>query len=164
MGPAKAKWQSLETMTHLPRATPIDMDDTILSADGRPEIAWNQIAAEFADEYGPFSPQPGRLSGARLPREISGARPGPEWRLKLDEARRIVVRDGFAALAAAGHALSSDLAARLANRFTTYREEAMYVFPARMTPSTRRRRTGSNWRWRRTAPPRPSAPRSNASN
>ena len=44
-------------MTHLPRAMLIDMDDTILSAYGRPEIAWNKIAAEFADEFGPLSPQ-----------------------------------------------------------------------------------------------------------
>ena len=28
-------------MTHLPRAMLIDMDDTILSAYGRPEIAWH---------------------------------------------------------------------------------------------------------------------------
>ena len=34
----------------LPRAMLIDMDDTILSAYGRPEIAWNKIAEEFADE------------------------------------------------------------------------------------------------------------------
>ena len=34
----------------LPRAMLIDMDDTILSAYGRPEIAWNTIADEFAHE------------------------------------------------------------------------------------------------------------------
>ena len=33
------------TMPPLPRAMLIDMDDTILSAYGRPEIAWNTIAA-----------------------------------------------------------------------------------------------------------------------
>ena len=32
-------------MTQLPRAMLIDMDDTILSAYGRPEIAWNNVAA-----------------------------------------------------------------------------------------------------------------------
>ena len=36
---------ALNTMTQLPRAMLIDMDDTILSAYGRPEIAWNKIAA-----------------------------------------------------------------------------------------------------------------------
>ena len=36
-------------VTKLPRAMLIDMDDTILSAYGRPEIAWNAITAEFAE-------------------------------------------------------------------------------------------------------------------
>jgi len=115
-------------MTKLPRAMLIDMDDTILSAYGRPEIAWNQIAEEFADEYGPFSPNQVASAVLTAARKFWGAA-GAEWRLKLDEARRIVVRDGFAALAAGGHALPDDLAMRLANRFTSYREEAMYVFP-----------------------------------
>ena len=43
--------------TALPRAMLIDMDDTILSAYGRPEIAWNHVAAEFASEFAPLSPQ-----------------------------------------------------------------------------------------------------------
>jgi putative hydrolase of the HAD superfamily len=115
-------------MTQLPRAMLIDMDDTILSAYGRPEIAWNQIAAEFADEYGPFSPHQVASAVLTSARTFWGAA-GPEWRQKLDEARRIVVRDGFAALAAGGHEFAPDLATRLANRFTTFREEAMFVFP-----------------------------------
>jgi putative hydrolase of the HAD superfamily len=118
----------LASMTKLPRAMLIDMDDTILSAYGRPEIAWNQIAAEFADEYGPLSPQQVASAVLTSARKFWSAA-GAEWRLKLDEARRIVVADGFAALAAGGHALPPDLAPRLANRFTTYREEAMFVFP-----------------------------------
>ncbi|MBX9646126.1 MAG: HAD family hydrolase [Xanthobacteraceae bacterium] len=115
-------------MTKLPRAMLIDMDDTILSAYGRPEIAWNQIAAEFADEYGPLSPQQVASAVLTSARKFWSAA-GAEWRLKLDEARRIVVADGFAALGAGGHALPPDLAARLANRFTSFREEAMFVFP-----------------------------------
>jgi len=43
--------------TELPRAMLIDMDDTILSAYGRPEIAWNNVAAEFAGEFAPLLPQ-----------------------------------------------------------------------------------------------------------
>ena len=118
----------LATVTKLPRAMLIDMDDTILSAYGRPEIAWNQIAAEFADEYGPLSPQQVASAVLASARKFWSAA-GAEWRLKLDEARRIVVADGFAALTSDGHALPSDLAARLANRFTSFREEAMFVFP-----------------------------------
>jgi putative hydrolase of the HAD superfamily len=115
-------------MTHLPRAMLIDMDDTILSAYGRPQIAWNKVCAEFAADFGPFTPQQvadAVLDSARQFWSVAGA----EWRMKLDEARRITVGNGFAALAADGHALSEDLAARLASRFTQYREEEMFVFP-----------------------------------
>ena len=115
-------------MTHLPRAMLIDMDDTILSAYGRPEIAWHNVAAEFAAEFGPFTSQQvatAVLDSARKFWAVAGA----EWRLKLDEARRVTVTGGFAALAAGGHTLSEDLAVRLANRFTAYREEEMFVFP-----------------------------------
>ena len=52
------------------------------------------------------------------------------WRLKLAEARQVVVKDGFAALAAAGqHALSAGSCVRLADRFTAYRDEEMFMFP-----------------------------------
>ncbi|SCB17452.1 putative hydrolase of the HAD superfamily [Bradyrhizobium shewense] len=48
------------------------------------------------------------------------------WRLKLAEARHPI------ALAAAGHcALPDDLAVRIANRFTTDREEEMFRLPGR---------------------------------
>src|SRR3954454_588137 len=116
-------------MTQLPRAMLIDMDDTILSAYGRPEIAWNHVVREFAEEFAPLSPQQvaaAILDSAR--RFWSTA--AIEWRLKLDEARHVVVRNGFAALAATGQpALSTELAIRLADRFTAYREEEMFVFP-----------------------------------
>jgi putative hydrolase of the HAD superfamily len=116
-------------MTQLPRAMLIDMDDTILSAYGRPEIAWNKIASEFADEFAPLLPQQVAAAILAFARNFwSSAEPA--WRLKLGEARRLTVKGGFAALAADGHtALSSDLAIRLADRFTAYREEEMFVFP-----------------------------------
>ena len=66
----------MANVTNLPRAMLIDMDDTILSAYGRPEIAWNQIAAEFADEYGPFSPHQ-VAAPCSLPHANSGGAPGP---------------------------------------------------------------------------------------
>jgi len=106
----------------------IDMDDTILSAYGRPEIAWNNVTAEFAAELGPLSSQQvatAVLAAARKFWAVAGA----EWRLKLDEARHLTVRNGFAALADEGHTLPDDLAIRLADRFTAYREEDMFVFP-----------------------------------
>jgi putative hydrolase of the HAD superfamily len=116
-------------MTQLPRAMLIDMDDTILSAYGRPEVAWNTVAAEFAGELAPLSPQ--QVAAAVLD---SGrkfwATAEAAWRLKLAEARQVVVQDAFATLAAAGQpALPADLAVRLADRLTAYREEEMFMFP-----------------------------------
>ena len=120
---------ALNKMTQLPRAMLIDMDDTILSAYGRPEIAWNNVTAEFADEFGSTTSQQVATAVLASAREFWG-KAGAEWRLRLEEARHIVVGNGFAALSAAGHApLSQDLATRLANRFSAYREEEMFVFP-----------------------------------
>jgi putative hydrolase of the HAD superfamily len=115
-------------MTRLPRAMLIDMDDTILSAYGRPEIAWHHVTAEFAGEFGPLNSQQVAAAVLDSARKF-WATAGAEWRLKLDEARRVTVRQGFAALASGGHALPDDLATRLANRFTAFREEEMFVFP-----------------------------------
>src|SRR3990170_2180716 len=116
-------------MTQLPRAMLIDMDDTILSAYGRPDLAWNNVAAEFAAEFGPLLPQQVAAAVLDAGRKF-WASAEAEWRLKLAEARHVVVRDGFAALAAAGQpALSLDLATRLADRFTAFREEQMFMFP-----------------------------------
>jgi putative hydrolase of the HAD superfamily len=104
----------------------IDMDDTILSAHGHPEIAWNIVATEFAGELGQFSPRQVADAIADTARGF-WAVAGAEWRLKLAEARAEVVRRGLATLA--GRALPDDLAVRLAERFTTYRDEQMFVFP-----------------------------------
>ena len=114
--------------TALPRAMLIDMDDTILSAYGRPEIAWNNVAAEFASEFAPLSPQHVAAAIVDAGRKFWAAAE-PAWRLKLAEARHEVVKAGFATLDSGGHALPRDLAVRLADRFTAYREEEMFVFP-----------------------------------
>ncbi|MDO9562072.1 MAG: HAD family hydrolase [Bradyrhizobium sp.] len=120
---------ALEKMTPLPRAMLIDMDDTILSAYGRPEIAWNKVAAEFAEELAPHSPQQVAAAVLESGRKF-WATAEAAWRLKLAEARQIVVKDGFATLAATGRpALPGELAVRLADRLTAYREEEMFMFP-----------------------------------
>src|SRR3954470_14196426 len=118
---------AVKAMTQLPRAMLIDMDDTILSAYGRPELAWNNVTTEFAHEFAPLLPQQVAAAILDSARKFWGAA-GAEWRLKLEEARHEVVRGGFAALAAAGPALPSELAVRLADH-TAYREEEMFVFP-----------------------------------
>jgi putative hydrolase of the HAD superfamily len=120
---------AVTAMTKLPRAMLIDMDDTILSAYGRPEIAWNTIAREFAGEFAPLPPEQVAAAVLTYARNF-WANAEPAWRLKLAEARHLTVKGGFAALASAGHApLPDDLAVRIADRFSAYREEEMFVFP-----------------------------------
>jgi putative hydrolase of the HAD superfamily len=114
---------------HLPRAMLIDMDDTILSAYGRPELAWNSVVAEFAREVAPLLPHEVAAAIVDSGRQF-WASAASEWRLKLPEARHEIVRAGFASLAVTGKvALSTELATRLADRFTDFREEQMFVFP-----------------------------------
>jgi len=115
-------------MNQLPRAMLIDMDATILSAYDRPEIAWKHVAAEFKGGFGPVSSERVAVAVLISARSFWSAA-GAEWRLKLEEARRIVVRDAFAALATTGHRLPAELATRIADRFTAYREEEMFIFP-----------------------------------
>jgi putative hydrolase of the HAD superfamily len=116
-------------MTKLPRAMLFDMDDTILSAYGRPDLAWNKITAEFAGELAPLAPPQVAAAILKFARNF-WATAEAAWRLKLAEARHLTVKGGFAALTAAhGTILPDDLAIRLADRFTTYREEEMFVFP-----------------------------------
>lgn len=116
-------------MTMLPRAMLIDMDDTILSAYGRPEIAWNKIAAEFADELTPLPPSEVAAAILGFARQF-WATADAAWRMKLTEARQLTVKGGFASLGNAhGASLSDDLAIRIADRFTRYREDEAFVFP-----------------------------------
>jgi putative hydrolase of the HAD superfamily len=116
-------------MTQLPHAMLIDLDDTILSAYARADVAWQAVVLEFADELSPLTPSEVAAaiaaSGARF-----WATAQPHWRLKLAEARHHVVRAGFAALTGSGTSkLSDQLAIRLADRFSAYREEQMFLFP-----------------------------------
>src|ERR1700753_4284104 len=101
---------ALAPMTMLPRAMLIDMDDTILSAYGRPEIAWNKIATEFADELAPLPPSQVAAAILTFARQF-WATAEAAWRMKLAEARQLTVKGGFAALGSGhGAQLSDDLA------------------------------------------------------
>ena len=124
-------------MTQLPRAMLIDMDDTILSAYGRPEIAWNKVAAEFAAEFGAIPSQ--QVAAAIVDsRAGSGPAADAEWRLKLEEARHVVVQGGFAALAAKGHARPARATSRSGSpiAFTPIARRKCSSSRARMTRST----------------------------
>ncbi len=124
-------------MIQLPRAMLIDMDDTILSAYGRPDIAWNKIAAEFAAELAPLPPQ--QVAAAILiSRAKFWATADAAWRMKLAEARQLTVKGGFAALAALTAPSCPTIwrsGSPTASRRIAKRRRSS--FPARMTPSMR---------------------------
>ena len=113
----------------LPRAMLIDMDETILSAYGRPDAAWLAVAQEFADELAPLLPSEVAAAVASAGKQFWDTADA-HWRLKLNEARHVVVTNGFASLAANGKtAMPRDFCIRMADRFSAYREEQMQVFP-----------------------------------
>lgn len=106
-----------------------DLDDTLLQAYGRQDDAWLAVTTEFAAELAPLSPH--EMTAAIL----AVAKPfwrsdDRQWRLRIVEARQEIVRQTFVALQTAGKATpSSDVARRLADRFSAYRNEQMCLFP-----------------------------------
>ncbi len=115
----------------LPRAILFDMDDTLISAYRQPEKAWQDIAVEFAAEFGAVPPamvaDAVSVAAAAFWSDETRHRVG---RLNLLDARRDIVLEGFAFVAAQGFAVpGADVAARMSARYHTYREEQMYLFP-----------------------------------
>ena len=115
----------------LPQAILFDLDDTILSAYGRPEQAWPVVVATFADELGPAdSGRTRRRHRRRLRAFWADSTHQAYWRMRLAEARRTIVARALAGLAAAGRPVPpAAIGDRLADRFSAYREEQMYLFP-----------------------------------
>jgi len=118
-------------MTDLPTAILFDLDDTILSAYSRPELAWQVMAEEFAEALGPIDSA--TFVRAVLAQSIAfWADPAEHkhWRMRIDEARQRIVAATFDQLAREhGVALRLEDAERMATRFNAYREEVMCPFP-----------------------------------
>ena len=118
-------------MTRLPRAILFDLDDTIISAYGRPELAWAAVIAEFQTELGPLTAtsvlSAVQDSSARFWADAARHR---TWRQKLREARREVVCDAFDVLSRQGASVPARATQHaIADRFTDYRDEQMHIFP-----------------------------------
>jgi len=109
----------------LPKGILFDLDDTILSAYGQPDLAWRKVMIEFAQHIAPLAPDD---LAARINAEATAfwadAARHKEWRAKLTEARRTIVARAFAGLA-----LPADLRDAIADRFTRLRDEEMKLFP-----------------------------------
>ena len=113
----------------LPKGILFDLDDTILSAYGRPEVAWRKVTHEFATQIAPLSPDLLAAQISDVARAFwDDAARHKEWRAKLDDARREIVIRAFADLAP-GAPPSLHLQRAIADRFTRLRDEEMALFP-----------------------------------
>jgi len=110
----------------LPKGILFDLDDTILSAYGRPDVAWRKVAQEFAAQIAPIAPND---LAARITEEArlfwDDAARHKEWRARLDDARREIVARALADLKM--HA--PEIKNAIADRFTRLRDEEMSLFP-----------------------------------
>jgi putative hydrolase of the HAD superfamily len=115
----------------LPRAILFDLDETILQVAGGAEAAWRAVATEFSAELGPLSPAEladAVVAFSRIFWEDAGRH--RHWRMRLAEARREVVSQVLGQLAAAGRPVPpADVAMRIADRFSAYRDEQLCLFP-----------------------------------
>jgi putative hydrolase of the HAD superfamily len=118
-------------MPKLPRAILFDLDDTILSVFGNPLATWERVAEEFAAAFAPLKPRDLGVLIEKRSRVLWGDPVwNKEWRVRITEARRLIVASAFAELAAAGGAiLDAELGRSIADRFTAVREEGVGVFP-----------------------------------
>lgn len=108
---------------NLPRAILFDLDDTIISAYGRPLEAWGKVAREFAAPLAPLEPQDAAAAIAAGARAFWGdAGRHRQWRRSLAEARRLIVAESIPGRDRA-------LTDAIADRFTRLRDEEMHLFP-----------------------------------
>jgi putative hydrolase of the HAD superfamily len=113
-----------------PKAILFDLDDTLISAYNRPDLAWHAIAHEFAAELHPNEPTDIaaaiNLAADRFWADPERHRVG---RLQLLDARATIVADAFEGLAKSGRTpLAHRLVPLLAARYNAYREEQMHLF------------------------------------
>jgi putative hydrolase of the HAD superfamily len=115
----------------LPQAILFDLDDTLIHAYGSAEAAWLLVTQELAEELAPLAPAEVANAIGDFARNFWA---DPErhrlWRVRLRDARREIVARSFAGLADKGHPVPpGEVVDRLADRFSSYREEQLRLFP-----------------------------------
>ena len=110
----------------MPKVIFLDLDDTLISAHGRPGEAWHAVLAEFAPQWAGDRLEAVHAGIIAATREI-WSRPESHayWRQRLGAARREIVARGFARAGLE----NAELAVKVADRFSAYRTEQMALFP-----------------------------------
>jgi putative hydrolase of the HAD superfamily len=115
----------------LPRAILFDLDDTILVAFGPGPSQWRRTIASHVDQLGPLDPTVVHAAIHAATTEL-WADPGRHkyWRHRIDEARRKIVADAFAALVEAGHAVPPRaIGDAMADAYNALHEKELTMFP-----------------------------------
>ncbi len=118
-------------MVKLPRAILIDLDDTILVAFGPAESQWQRVLATYAEHLSSLAPAVAIAAIMDSSRDL-WADPARHkyWRHRVDEARRRIVAEAFAALAANGHAVHDrSLCDKIADCFNALHDAELECFP-----------------------------------
>jgi|SRR5579871_97790 len=118
-------------MPRLPRAILFDLDDTIIQAYGRPELAWSAVIAEYGPLLAPLR-ESDVLTAVLATTSSFWADPERHriWRQKLRHARREIVARAFTDMAQRVEKVpSAEVQRRLADRFSDYRDENRRLFP-----------------------------------
>jgi putative hydrolase of the HAD superfamily len=118
-------------MPKLPRAILFDLDDTLLVAFGPAESQWRRIIAAYAEELASLSPAT-VLAAIQQSSQALWADPARHkyWRHRIGEARRRIVANAFAELAAAGRTIPSRLVSdAIADRYNALHDAELRMFP-----------------------------------
>src|SRR6266436_64890 len=90
-------------MNQLPPAILFDLDDTILAAFGQAEGQWKRVIAEFIEHLAPHPPDDIVAAVQAYSRFLwADQARHKHWRHRIGEARRHIVSNAFAELAASG--------------------------------------------------------------
>jgi putative hydrolase of the HAD superfamily len=119
-------------MPRLPAAILFDLDDTIIEAYSRPQLAWAAVVGEFTHRLGDAPPDVIVAAIAASANDFWGRDQDWHriWRQRLREAREQIVETGFAQLASDGYAVPPVAVQHaLSHRFSAYREENLKLFP-----------------------------------
>jgi putative hydrolase of the HAD superfamily len=115
----------------LPRTILFDLDDTILVAFGPAPSQWQRSIAAFADQLGPIEVTAiaAAIEAASTELWADPAR-HKYWRHRTAAARHRIVATAFAALAAAGHAIPTEVIGdALADAYNALHDEELSLFP-----------------------------------
>jgi putative hydrolase of the HAD superfamily len=115
----------------LPIAILFDLDDTLLVAFGPAQSQWRRTIAAFADRLGTIEAN-AVAAAIQLASTDLWADPARHkyWRHRIDEARRQIVANAFAELAAAGHPVPAQVVGdAMADAYNALHDEELAMFP-----------------------------------